>query len=158
MTSNKASDSPGGRRRGRPARPGDPVTVVSISCPASLLAAIDEERRNYSTHRGNRSSWVRWVLRSYIKLKKREREEKSAFAEVDSFLKGIDEDPTHGGLFDPAQAGKGTWDCPACDCPPQVTGWKYCPGCNHPRGNAPTIPYPGTGGRAASSGNGGVGE
>lgn len=144
-------DHSGGRRRGRPTRRGDPVTVVSISMNGSLLAEIDEERRNYGgTHRG-RSSWVRWVLRSYIRLKKNERAEKSAYeASRDEYDRNFD--PTHGGRFDPSLIGLGTWSCAACaeatkDDPlgvsnaKVVSGWLACPGCNTPRGDAPTIPY-----------------
>jgi len=140
-------DHSGGRRRGRPARRGDPVTVVSISMNGSLLAEIDEERSR-GTHRG-RSSWVRWVLRSYIRLKRREREEKSAYADSTAEYER-DFDPTHGGRFDPSLIGQGTWECAACaaadDAVPAtlnqrvVTGWKACPGCKTPRGDAPTIP------------------
>jgi len=143
-------DHSGGRRRGRPARHGDPVTVVSISMNGSLLAEIDDERRNYGgTHRG-RSSWVRWVLRSYIRLKKNERAEKSAYADSTAEYERSFA-PTHGGRFDPSLIGQGTWECAACaeatkDDPlgPSnqrvVTGWLACPGCETPRGDAPTIP------------------
>jgi len=151
MTRTDPPDNSGGRRRGRPARRGDPVTVVSISMNGSLLAEIDDERRNYGgTHRG-RSSWVRWVLRSYIRLKQREREERSAYAIEQAELDAELADPTHGGRFDPSLIGQGTWECAACaeatkDDPRGlsnqrvVTGWINCPGCKTPRGDAPTIP------------------
>jgi len=130
-----------GPGRGRPAGYREPVTVVSISMDPATLRDIDE----YALRNGrSRSAFVRWVLMSYIKLKRDRDAEKAASFDEPEF------DPTHGGRFDPSLIGLGTWECVACAeaddaVPPTlnqrvVTGWLNCPGCKTPRGDAPTIP------------------
>ena len=131
-----------GPRRGRPAHHGEPVTVVSISMDPGTLRDIDE----FALRNGrSRSAFVRWVLMSYIRMKRAADAEKDADFDAPKL-----DDPTHGGRFDPALIGAdppGPWACPKSGCmasginpdepdiihTPIVAGWLVCHQCGTPR-------------------------
>jgi len=137
-----------GPRRGRPVGHREPVTVVSISMDPQTLRDIDEE----SLHsQRSRSAFVRWVLASYIQLRRDERATVAAEREEAASF-----DPTHGGRFDPELIGAdppGPWACPKPGCrasgedpehpeiihTPIVAGWLECHQCGTPR-PAPELP------------------
>ena len=120
-------------RRGRPPGTGEPVTVVSVSMDPSTLRQIDKAAlKNGRT----RSAWVRWVLMSYIRLKREREAEKAA-----EFEPAPEFDRTHGGRFDPALNSGPAWACRGCKMDRIVAGWLFCPGCGATRGpNSTTAP------------------
>ena len=108
--------APGGGRK--PALGGH-VVNVSISLDPDTLDRVNRAARRAGR---TRSAFVRWAVDRVIReidRSRRERERPYDFG---------DKDPTRGGIWEPALAGQGFYDCPGCDTN-LPTAFVFCPQC-----------------------------